>query len=197
MKKIKLFPALILIVLFTVTGNDTMAQRRGRQADTSGTARERGRQEREVRTTGARDQADTLRNQRERVQDTTKEAMREQRERKERENRGNQGNAYGKNKGDLQGREFGQERARQARMNRENSEKELDELVAGSEQKAVEARERIRVKREEIERARRENRISEEEFEENSEKLKEAERVLNELEKKVEKGKKLKEKKQD
>jgi hypothetical protein len=227
MNRIRLLPALIIIVIFTVTGNDAMAQRRGRQADTSATARERGMQQREARTREAVNKADTLgklteeevteisgdvrgdargraaegreraTREREQREDSAGKDIREQNVRRERESSGNQGNAYGRNKGDLQGREFGQERARQARMNRETVEEELDEVITANEQKAAEARERIRVKREEIERERRENRLSEEEFTENQKKLEEAEKVLTELEEKVQKGKQLKEKKKN
>jgi hypothetical protein len=40
-------------------------------------------------------------------------------------NQSNNGNAYGKNKGDLKGKEFGQERARQAHLKNEEKKEQI------------------------------------------------------------------------
>jgi len=93
-----------------------------------------------------------------------------------------QGNAYGKDKGDLQGKEFGQERAEQARLNRETKSKELNESILQGEQKVKEARERIEVAKAQMEKDKQMGRISEQVFQERKEKISKAEQALSDLE---------------
>lgn len=100
-----------------------------------------------------------------------------------------QGNAYGKNKGDLQGKEFGQERAEQARLSQETKSKELNETILQGEEKVKEARERIRVAKEKLEQDKKEGRISDQVFQERKERISKAEQALSELEVSIEKGK--------
>ena len=100
-----------------------------------------------------------------------------------------QGHAYGKNKGDLEGKEFGQERARQAQLNRENKSKELNETIIQGEEKVKEARERIRVAKEKLEQDKKEGRISDQVFQERQERISKAEQALSNLEVSIEKGK--------
>ncbi|MDD5508010.1 MAG: hypothetical protein PHD25_06715 [Bacteroidales bacterium] len=101
-----------------------------------------------------------------------------------------QGHAYGKDKGGLQGKEFGQERAEQARLNREAKSKELNESILQGEQKVKEARERIEVAKKQMEQDKQMGRISEQVFQERKEKISKAEQALSDLEFSLDKARK-------
>ena len=101
-----------------------------------------------------------------------------------------QGHAYGKDKGGLEGKEFGQERAEQARLNRETKSKELNESILQGEQKVKEARERIEVAKKQMEQDKQMGRISEQVFQERKEKISKAEQALSNLEVSLDKARK-------
>ncbi|HOW25091.1 MAG TPA: hypothetical protein PK711_05415 [Bacteroidales bacterium] len=101
-----------------------------------------------------------------------------------------QGHAYGKDKGGLEGKEFGQERAEQAKMNRETKSKELNESILEGEQKVKEARERIEVAKVQLEKDKQMGRISEQVFQERKEKISKAEQAVSDLEYSLYMGKK-------
>ncbi len=103
-----------------------------------------------------------------------------------------QGHAYGKDKEDLGGKEFGQQRAEQARLNREVKGKELDETIHQGEVKAKEAREKIERAKEQLERDKKAGKISEQVYQERKEKISKAEQALSDLEYNIEKGKTVK-----
>ena len=94
-----------------------------------------------------------------------------------------------KNKGELSGKEFGQDRAQQAKMNKANKEKELDESVTEGEQKVKEAKEKVKQAREKLEKDKKEKKIKDKEYNERKTKIDKAEQAANELEAKVEKEK--------
>ncbi|HNS17156.1 MAG TPA: hypothetical protein PKH94_09845 [Bacteroidales bacterium] len=100
-----------------------------------------------------------------------------------------QGNAYGKNKGDLQGKEFGQQRAEEARLNRDVKGKELDEKIVQGEAKAKEARERIERAKAQLEKDKKEGKITEQIYQERKERISKAEQALSNLEFSIQKGK--------
>ncbi|MBP6977881.1 MAG: hypothetical protein PHD61_03655 [Bacteroidales bacterium] len=102
-----------------------------------------------------------------------------------------QGNAYGKNKGDLQGKEFGQQRADQAKLNREVKGKELDDKIVQGEAKVKEARDRIERAKEQLERDKKEGKITEQVYQERKEKISKAEQALSDLEFNIDMGKKV------
>ncbi len=102
-----------------------------------------------------------------------------------------QGNAYGKDKGGLQGKEFGQQRAEQARLNREVKGKELDEKIVQGEAKVKEAREKIERAKAQLEKDKTEGRITEEVYQERKEKISKAEQALSNLEVSIDMGKKV------
>jgi hypothetical protein len=101
-----------------------------------------------------------------------------------------QGHAYGKDKGGLEGKEFGQERAEQAKLNRETKSKELNETILEGERKVKEARERIEVAKEQLEKDKQMGRISEQVFQERKERISKAEQALSDLEVSLDKGRK-------
>lgn len=101
-----------------------------------------------------------------------------------------QGHAYGKDKGGLEGKEFGQERAEQAKMNRETKSKELNETIQEGEQKVKEARERIEVAKVQLEKDKQMGRISEQVFQERKERISKAEQAVSDLEYSLYMGKK-------
>ncbi|MBN2274837.1 MAG: hypothetical protein JXK95_10925 [Bacteroidales bacterium] len=105
-----------------------------------------------------------------------------------------EGHAYGKNKGDLKGREYGQSRAEQARMEQHKKETELEHSVSEGEAKVKEGREKVRVAREKLEKDKKEQKLSETEYKEKKEKIDKAEKALDDLEMKVKKGKGLEKK---
>lgn len=101
------------------------------------------------------------------------------------------GNAYGRNKGGLEGRDFGQARAEEARMKHQERRSELDRKVEDGEQKMVQARERIRIARENLEKEKASKRIPEDVYQQRKEKIDNAEKAVTELGEKIQKGKKL------
>jgi len=99
------------------------------------------------------------------------------------------GNAFGKNKGGLEGRDFGQARAEEARMKNQEKKSELDRKVEDGEQRTVQARERIRVAREELEKEKGAKKINDETYQQKKEKIDNAEKAVIDLEEKIKKGK--------
>lgn len=100
-----------------------------------------------------------------------------------------QGNAYGRNKGGLEGRDFGQARAEEARMKNQEKKSELDRRVEDGEQKTIQARERIRVAREDLEKEKTSKKITDEAYQQKKEKIDNAEKAVTDLEEKIKKGK--------
>ena len=99
------------------------------------------------------------------------------------------GNAYGRNKGGLEGRDFGQARAEEARMKNQEKKSELDRRVEDGEQKTVQARERIRVAREDLEKEKASKKISDQAYQQKKEKIDNAEKAVTDLEEKIKKSK--------
>jgi colicin import membrane protein len=102
-----------------------------------------------------------------------------------------QGHAYGKNKGELEGKEFGQSRAEQAKMQQNIKEQELGTSVAEGEAKVIEAREKINAAKEKLEKDKKAKKISDAEYKEKKEKIDKAEQAVNDLEMDVQKGKEM------
>jgi colicin import membrane protein len=100
-----------------------------------------------------------------------------------------QGYAYGKNKGDLKGKEFGQARAAEARMNKEVKKKELEETVKKGDEKVWEAKEKVRISKEALDKDLADKKITEEEFAKRKEKIEQTELVIEDLERKIEREK--------
>ncbi len=109
---------------------------------------------------------------------------------KVKENNG-QGNAYGKNKGDLTGREFGQERARQAKLNKETKQEELSKVVDVNSEKTKTAREKVNEKLEELEKMKEKGEVSEKEYGAKVEKIEEVKKQIFDLEEKMKKAKQI------
>jgi len=102
----------------------------------------------------------------------------------------NTGNAYGKNKGELSGKEYGQERATQAKVNKEKGEK-LDQYVSQGEQKVKDAKTKIKSSKAKLDKDKKAGRVSDSEYRARKEKIDRAEAAVNDLDQKVQKGKKL------
>jgi len=106
----------------------------------------------------------------------------------------NEGHAYGRNKGDLEGKEFGQARAEQAKMEQHKKEFELGNSVMEGEAKVKESREKINAAREKLEADRKAKKISESQYKEKKEKIDKAEKAVNDLEMEIQRGKEIKQK---
>lgn len=98
---------------------------------------------------------------------------------------GNQGNAYGKNKGEMSGREFGQNRAAEARSKNEAKKAEVKKSVDEGDQKVAESRQRIKKAREKLEKDKKAKRVNQKQYEDRKKKIEEAERQTDELESKI------------
>ena len=106
----------------------------------------------------------------------------------------NEGNAYGRKKGDLEGKEFGQARAEQAKMEQHKKEFELGNSVMEGEAKVKESREKINAAREKLEADRKAKKISESQYKEKKEKIDKAEKAVDDLEMEIQRGKEIKQK---
>ncbi len=99
------------------------------------------------------------------------------------------GNAFGKNKGDLKGKAFGQARAEQAKLNSEEKRKNLDKTISDKEQIVNEAKQKIKEKRQKLEEKRSTGQIPAADYAREKGKIEVAERKLKELEDKIAQGK--------
>jgi colicin import membrane protein len=106
-------------------------------------------------------------------------------------NQANQGNAFGRNKDTLSGREFGQNRAAEARTNNESRTRELDEAIVEGEKKVKEANAKIKQSREKLEKDRKDKKINDKQYAERKNKIEQAERKAQMLEEKVAQGKRM------
>jgi len=216
MKNIRRVSLYLLIIVFLAAGNNSMAQEkenRGKTAKEMNKAADQEKQkgkekvkeaeeaveaEAEKVKEVAEDEADRVKEAAEREADRVKDAReegrkdRQIRQVKDKEDNQGQGNAYGRNKGGLQGRDFGQARAEQARMQQQAREAELDTHLANGEERVARSRERIRVAREELEKEKAGRRISERDYQLKKEKIDNAEKAVDELDQKVRNGRNLK-----
>lgn len=101
------------------------------------------------------------------------------------------GNAYGRNKGGLEGKDFGQARAEAARMQQQEKKAELDRTVTDNEGKITQAREKIRIAREDLEKQKASGKVKEKDYQAKKEKIDNAEKAVNDLEQKIQKGRNL------
>jgi chromosome segregation ATPase len=99
----------------------------------------------------------------------------------------NNGNAYGKNKAGLEGREFGQARAAEAREQINTHEVELKE----AEVKIINGRNRLATIVERFEKSRAANEITEEEYELRKQKITNAENKLRKAEQSLERNREV------
>jgi colicin import membrane protein len=144
----------------------------------------------------AEDMAGDLKEEVEKVAEKVREKGKEARDDFKQEDRGkSKGNSYGRNKGDQQGQEFGQARAEQARLQQQEKRAELDTTLVQGENKIMQARERIRISREDLEKEKAGRSITDKEYQLKQEKLNSAEEAVNQLEKKVIEARRLKEEK--
>jgi colicin import membrane protein len=144
----------------------------------------------------AEDMAGDIKEEVEKVAGKVKEKGKETRDDFKQEDQGkSKGNAYGRNKGDLQGKEFGQARAEQARLQQQEKRAELDTTLVQGENKIMQAREKIRISREDLEKEKTGRRITDKEYQLKQEKLDYAEEAVNQLEKKIIEARRLKEEK--
>jgi colicin import membrane protein len=144
----------------------------------------------------AEDMAGDIKEEVEKVVGKVKEKGEEARDDFKQEDQGkSKGNAYGRNKGDLQGKEFGQARAEQARLQQQEKRAELDTTLVQGENKIMQAREKIRISREDLDKEKAGRRITDKEYQLKQEKLDYAEEAVNQLEKKIIEARRLKEEK--
>ncbi len=99
--------------------------------------------------------------------------------------------AYGKDKGSLEGKEFGQNRAEQAKLKKEWNKNELKRAVGCGEYKISAAKEKIETAKEELEKDKKARKISEREYQLMKDKIAQAEKAVGELESKVQAGRQM------
>lgn len=102
-----------------------------------------------------------------------------------------EGHAYGKDKGGLEGKEFGQARAAQAKLNKEAKKQELTNSVTSAELKVAEAKEKLQVAKENLEKDKKARKISDAEYQVKKEKIQKVETAVTDLEGKVNAGKEI------
>lgn len=107
------------------------------------------------------------------------------------EEKDNKGNAYGKNKGELEGKDFGQYRAEQAKLKNKKKKGELGQSLTTATTKINDANIRIKKARANIERAKKDGKMTDKEYKVKMEKIERAEKAVKELEGKVIKSKRL------
>jgi colicin import membrane protein len=117
------------------------------------------------------------------------EDAREGKDKKEKEEKDNKGNAYGKDKGDLSGREFGQQRAAEARSKHQTKKADTKTAIEHGDATVSNARERIKKAKENLEKDKKAKKINEKQYAERKKKIEDAEQQTNELENKVKTGK--------
>jgi colicin import membrane protein len=103
----------------------------------------------------------------------------------------NKGNAYGRNKGELSGREFGQARAATAQLTGEQKRQYLQETITYGDNKARDARTRINNALETLEQDRKARKITEDTYYERKARISRVEQAVKALEEKILAGKQL------
>ncbi|MDO6389680.1 hypothetical protein Q4E40_06050 [Pontibacter sp. BT731] len=98
------------------------------------------------------------------------------------------GNAYGQDKGEMSGREFGQNRAAEARMTGEERKARLVTTVDEGDSKVKEARDRIAKAKDELEKNRKSGKMSDAELNERRAAIERAENAVRVLEERVNAG---------
>ncbi|GGG19876.1 hypothetical protein [Pontibacter amylolyticus] len=98
------------------------------------------------------------------------------------------GNAYGQDKGDMSGREFGQNRAAEARMTGEERKARLLTTVDEGDSKVKEAKGRIAKAKDELEKNRRSGQMTDAEVDERRVAIERAENAVRVLEERVKAG---------
>lgn len=102
-----------------------------------------------------------------------------------------EGHGYGKDKGNLEGRDFGQHRAEEAKMNKENKAKELDGNISTGEDKVLAAKEKINASKQKLEENKKAGKINDTQYKEELQKINRAEEAVKNLENSLQKGKEL------
>ncbi|MBB6611507.1 hypothetical protein H7F15_10705 [Pontibacter sp. Tf4] len=102
----------------------------------------------------------------------------------EKDNNG-KGNAYGRNKGELSGREFGQARAVAAKQTNTEKRQELNKVVTTGDEKVTDAKSRLGRAIEELERQRKAGTITDSEYKEKQVTISRTEKAIQILEEKV------------
>ncbi|MCP2042219.1 Atg14 domain-containing protein [Pontibacter sp. HSC-36F09] len=98
------------------------------------------------------------------------------------------GNAYGQDKGDMSGREFGQNRAADARMTGEERKARLETTVDEGDSKVKEAKDRIAKAKNDLEKNRKSGKITDTELDERRAAIERAENAVRVLEEWVKAG---------
>ena len=122
----------------------------------------------------------------EKVEKKIKKEKKEKSEKVEKE-----GNSFGKDKYGLEGKTYGQERARQAKLNKEEKTKEFETTLEKGKEKANKAREKVKEVKDNLKAQKSQGRITDKEYNDKLERIEAIEKETDSLEQKIEKGKKL------
>lgn len=186
MKKIlSILPVTVIIVALLTSGGEALAQQqagRDKAKKEVNQAKQKGKEK-------VKEADEVLQKEQEEATEAVEKEAEKTREAEEKEAGKGKGNAYGRNKGGLEGRDFGQARAEEARMKNQEKKSELDKKVEDGEQKSAQARERIRVAREKLEKQKASGKVKDDEYQQKKGKIDAAEKAVNDLEEKIKKGK--------
>ncbi|BDS12410.1 hypothetical protein [Aureispira anguillae] len=101
------------------------------------------------------------------------------------------GHAYGKNKGDLSGKEFGQARAAEAKLKNETKKKEAKTSIQKGEDTVTKAKDKIAAAKEQLEKDFTDKKLTQEEYTAKKDKIALIEEKAAELQEELKKGKKI------
>ncbi len=197
MKKIlSILPVTVIIVALLISGGEALAQQqagRDKAKKEVNQAKQKGKEKvkeaDEVLQKEQEEATEAVEKEAEKTREAEEKEMKKTGEAAEKEAGKGKGNAYGRNKGGLEGRDFGQARAEEARMKNQEKKSELDKKVEDGEQKSAQARERIRVAREKLEKQKASGKVKDDEYQQKKGKIDAAEKAVNDLEEKIKKGK--------
>lgn len=197
-KLLSVLPVTLIIIALMAFGGETIAQQQGGRNKANkevNEAKQKGKEKIKEAEESVQKEEEAAREAAKDEEEKVREAAEAEREGKAYQEKGEKkegkgkGNAYGRNKGGLEGRDFGQARAEEARMKNQEKKSELDRRVEDGEQRSVQARERIRVAREDLEKEKNSKRIPDDVYQQKKEKIDNAEKAVIDLEEKIKKGK--------
>jgi colicin import membrane protein len=177
---------LALCLTVSVTGTAIAQQGKGNANRTAAEAREN--QEGQDKSQKAKAANENQRDNKGKQEREQRDRAQEQKKVGQQTDNSGKGNAYGQNKGDQSGREFGQNRAAEARLTGEQRRAELATTVDEGDIKIKEAKEKIAKAKNELETNRKSRKISDAELAERRRAIERAEVAVRVLEEKVNAG---------
>jgi colicin import membrane protein len=175
----KTFIAILLLVATTVGYTEVVAQKKENPKKNESAKGGKGQKENKDQSKGKKDDADT-------TAISAEKKVKEEKEKADKEKQsestgGGNGKAYGKNKGDLSGRDFGKIRSTEAKSKLKTKLDEMDTEIAASEKTAEENRKKVADAEAKVEKDKTEKKITEKVYKEKTVILEEAKKKLLKL----------------